>query len=283
MGNDCYVWCAAHHETLHVDKWATVLSPIEWLSGNEILSNQEFVSRVEEIERGLRKDAWEFQGHWIEREFLILHAFVDRHSQCRLRVASAYGPEEWMLEMWAGLDPEEGDEAEFARALEWQEWSFYDDRRWMERDSAQRDVFLDGVNDVERQIQDAPLRAPIARTLEGADKFIERAKKYAEVGYGRGDRQRVREAAEAIWVGAKVAVNAAMVRHGRQPPAWPSKPDVERQGFLVALDPGLAAEMDHFEQVVHLECYVRNNCPPFVGMMADIARARRFVERVKGL
>ena len=101
MGNDCYVYCKAHRETLEADKWFMVAAPQEFLRAGVILGKWGYARRVREMELGFREDSFARERHWIEREFAMLDAFLSRHEACELRAAATYGPEE-LLEDYFG-------------------------------------------------------------------------------------------------------------------------------------------------------------------------------------
>jgi hypothetical protein len=142
MGGNCYVFCKLHRETLEAGKWQMVSAPQEFLGEGAILDKRAYARRARAMEINFRGDSFESERHWIEREFAILDAFLDRHTICDLRVASAHGPEAWIDDYDAHYRT--GDRV----------FSFEDDREWSLRKPG--DMARPYHRDVVKEIRGAP-------------------------------------------------------------------------------------------------------------------------------
>lgn len=129
------------------------------------------------------------------------------------------------------------------------------------------------------------MEAPLKRRdhkLEQAERFLELAREEARKGYEGGDYRFVRDSAEKTWLAVCEAVNGSMAKHGQSPPVGPEAHG-ERRTFLEALDEGLAHELSYYADKLHGDCFYSGRCPPKDAMQSDLAKAERFIRRVKAL
>ena len=122
MGNDCYVYCLGHRETLHADKWAKICEPPELAPDGVIADKDQYAARLLEMEIKEQGADWPEFRDWRPREWVLLSAFLRRHSRCKVRVAMTYGPKAWLEAFFAARGPLESGTT----------FSFYDDGEWNE-------------------------------------------------------------------------------------------------------------------------------------------------------
>jgi len=114
---------------------------------------------------------------------------------------------------------------------------------------------------------------------EMARSFLQLAREEADFGYAHDDMRHVRDAAEKAWLAALQAVDAAMARHGRTPPAGPGAHDA-RQDFLeeVGRD-DLANQLRAFADLLHGRFFYRGALPEPARVKAALADTAEFIRR----